>query len=94
MTPEKHDVTNRGEPFRPPRTAAKQEWERRKIQDDDAIEELMDLVGLEEIKEQILAILAKVRVCRHQGTALKEERFHSVFQGNPGTGERGPDSRY
>jgi len=46
----------------------------------------MGLVGLEEVKQQVLAINAKVETCKRQGIDLREERFNIVFQGNPGTG--------
>lgn len=73
-------------------SAAEQEWQRRKDANEEgskneAIDKLMRLVGLEEVKEQVLAISAKVEICKLQGTDLKDERFHIVFQGNPGTGE-------
>lgn len=73
-------------------SAAEQEWQRRKDANEEgskneAIDKLMQLVGLEEVKEQVLAISAKVEICKLQETDLKDERFHIVFQGNPGTGE-------
>jgi DNA replication protein DnaC len=51
-----------------------------------AIDQLMALVGLEEVKQQVLAIKAKVETCKRQNTNLQNERFNIVFQGNPGTG--------
>ena len=78
------------QPFPHKKSAAEQEWERRKCKEgasNDAIDELMELVGLEDVKEQVLAIQAKVETCKFQGTDLKKERFNIVFQGNPGTGE-------
>lgn len=77
-------------------SAAKQEWQRRKDEENaknDAIDELMGLVGLEQVKEQVLAISAKVEICKLQKTDLKNERFHIVFQGNPGTGKIGPSDQ-
>ncbi|KAF8252466.1 P-loop containing nucleoside triphosphate hydrolase protein [Wilcoxina mikolae CBS 423.85] len=47
----------------------------------------MGLVGLEEVKQQVLAIKAKVETCKRQETDLQKERFNIVFQGNPGTGK-------
>lgn len=78
------------QPFPHKKSAAEQEWERQKCKEgasNDAIDELMELVGLEDVKEQVLAIQAKVETCKFQGTDLKKERFNIVFQGNPGTGE-------
>lgn len=79
-------------PFKQKVSAAEQEWQRRKGANEagstnEAIDKLMRLVGLEEVKEQALAISAKVEICKLQETDLKDERFHIVFQGNPGTGE-------
>lgn len=76
-------------PFEQKFSAAGEEWKRRKDEDgaqNTAIDELMELVGLEQVKEQVLAISAKVNICRRQGIDLENERFHIVFQGNPGTG--------
>src|SRR5277367_2670162 len=77
-------------PFLVKESAAAKEWQRRKNQDDEsneALDELMKLVGLEEVKEKLCAIQAKVTVCRKQRIDPKNERFNIVFQGNPGTGE-------
>lgn len=54
----------------------------------------MELAGLEEVKEQVLAIKAKVDICEYQGTSLERERFNVVFQGNPGTGNIRPNDQY
>lgn len=53
---------------------------------DDIIDQLMGLAGLEEVKEQFLAIKSKVETCRRQKASLQNERFNAIFQGNPGTG--------
>jgi len=87
---QRKSVTRRQRPLEQKESAAKQEWERRKDEHFDSnapVDELMELVGLEEIKEQFLAILAKVEVCKSQEIELDEERFNAVFQGNPGTGK-------
>lgn len=76
-------------PFREKISAAELEWKRQKAVNgakNKAIDELMGMVGLEEVKEQVLAIKAKVDTCHRQGTNLSGERFNVVFQGNPGTG--------
>lgn len=82
-------------PFEPKPSKAAFEWQRQKNlgASNAAIDELMELVGLEEVKEQVLAIQAKVDICRRQGIDLREakERFNVVFQGNPGTGTPLPD---
>ncbi|KAL8791513.1 MAG: hypothetical protein Q9213_000130 [Squamulea squamosa] len=53
----------------------------------DAIDEIMDLVGLEEIKSQVLRIKAKIDTSKRQNSDLKKERFNAAFLGNPGTGK-------
>lgn len=73
-------------------SAAADEWERERIEDRTlqvqypAISQLMELVGLEEVKAQVLAIRDRIQICQRQRINLKKERFHIVFQGNPGTG--------
>jgi AAA+ superfamily predicted ATPase len=77
-------------PFLVKESAAAKEWQRRKNQGDEsnkALDELMELVGLEEVKEKLCAIQAKVNIYKKQGIDPKNERFNIVFQGNPGTGE-------
>lgn len=80
-------------PFEQKRSLAEEEWQRRKTEDgaeNDAIDELMKLIGLEEVKEQVLAINARVAICELQGIDPSNERFNVVFQGNPGTGKNRP----
>lgn len=80
----------RSRPFQHPRCLAAEEWERQKRDEDadnELIDELMELVGLEKVKEQVLAIKDKVEVYEKQGTDIKKERFNVIFQGNPGTGQ-------
>ncbi|OCL11002.1 P-loop containing nucleoside triphosphate hydrolase protein [Glonium stellatum] len=52
-----------------------------------AIDELMAMIGLEDVKNQVLAINNKAQVCELQGIDLAGERFNAIFQGNPGTGK-------
>ncbi|KAL4256309.1 CbxX/CfxQ family protein [Pleurotus pulmonarius] len=66
------------------------EWKRQKSLEgaaNDAIDTLMEMTGLEEVKSQLLRIKDKVDLARRQNTSLKNERFHAVLQGNPGTGK-------
>lgn len=51
------------------------------------ITEINGLVGLENIKEHLQKIAARVETSTRQGVDLKEERFGTVFIGNPGTGK-------
>ncbi|KAF8540293.1 P-loop containing nucleoside triphosphate hydrolase protein, partial [Trichophaea hybrida] len=55
--------------------------------ENEAIDELMNMVGLEDVKQQVLAIRSKVKTCKLQYADLSRERFNIVFQGNPGTGK-------
>lgn len=68
---------------------AKQEWDRQKKMENasnDAIDSMMDMVGLEEVKLQILKIKAKIDVSVRQNSDIKEDRLNVAFLGNPGTG--------
>lgn len=70
-------------------SAARDKWEYQKRVDgvtNDAIDKIMDMTGLEEVKEQILRIKAKIDTTKRQGVALDKERFNLVLLGNPGTG--------
>ncbi|PYH42931.1 P-loop containing nucleoside triphosphate hydrolase protein [Aspergillus saccharolyticus JOP 1030-1] len=71
-------------------SAAKDDWEyQKKLLDAQSreIDTLMELIGLESIKEKFLTLKAKVDVCFRQGVDLQTERFGSVLLGNPGTGK-------
>ena len=76
----------------PPKLSSpsKIEWQRQKDSENarnDAIETLMDMIGLETVKSQVLRIKAKVDTTVRQNTDLKGERFGVVLLGNPGTGK-------
>ncbi|EJD38161.1 P-loop containing nucleoside triphosphate hydrolase protein [Auricularia subglabra TFB-10046 SS5] len=69
---------------------SRDEWERLKavdVQKNDALDELMALTGLEEVKAKALEIKHKIDTLNRQGALLKGERFNAVFLGNPGTGK-------
>lgn len=66
------------------------EWQRRKGTDGVAnphIDAIMEMIGLEPVKDQVLKIMDKVDVNIRQGTSLAKERFNVVLLGNPGTGK-------
>lgn len=68
---------------------SKTEWQRQKDQENahnPAIDKIMEMIGLEEVKAQVLRIKAKVDTSIRQGTDLKKERLGLVLLGNPGTG--------
>lgn len=68
---------------------AKEDWERQKRiegANNDAIDAIMEMTGLESVKEQVLRIKDKIDASKRQNASLKNERFNVVFLGNPGTG--------
>lgn len=70
-------------------STAKQDWENRKQFEgaqNDEIDELMNMVGLEEVKRKFLTIKDKVDNAVRQNIDLKAERFGCILTGNPGTG--------
>lgn len=69
---------------------AKEEWDRQKEiegQSNRAIDELMNMIGLEEVKDKFLSIKTKVDTVVRQDSNLNDERFNAALLGNPGTGE-------
>lgn len=68
---------------------SKTEWQRQKDQENaynPAIDKIMEMIGLEDAKAQVLRIKAKVETSTRQGTDLRKERLGLVLLGNPGTG--------
>jgi hypothetical protein len=64
-------------------------WQRQKDlegADNEAIDAIMEMIGLEEVKSQVLDIKAKIDTAVRQNASLKDERFNITFLGNPGTG--------
>lgn len=82
---------NTGIPFLvPPESAAEKEWQRQKDVEgasNDAIDAIMDMVGLEEIKAGVLKIKATVDLAQRQGTSITRDRYNVCMLGNPGTGK-------
>ncbi|KAK6992252.1 P-loop containing nucleoside triphosphate hydrolase protein [Favolaschia claudopus] len=73
-----------------PTSSSRTEWQRQKDfegADNTAIDAIMDMVGLEEVKTTVLDIKAKIDLALRQGVSLKDERFNTTFLGNPGTGK-------
>ncbi|KAI9763908.1 MAG: hypothetical protein M1840_009020 [Geoglossum simile] len=73
-----------------PKSPSEKEWQRQKSVDNasnDAIDSIMDMTGLEEVKSQVLRIKAQIDTSLRQNTDLKDQRFHAVLLGNPGTGK-------
>lgn len=70
-------------------SVAKKLWQRQKEVEganNDAIDSIMDMIGLEDVKSQVLRIKDKIDVSNRQNTSSRDERFNVIFQGNPGTG--------
>ena len=68
---------------------SKKEWQRQRDQENahnTAIDKIMEMIGLEEVKAQVLRIKAKVETSIRQGTNVRKERLGLVLLGNPGTG--------
>lgn len=66
------------------------QWNRMKSvegKSNEALEDLMQMTGLEEVKSRFISILDKVETVQRQGNDLKQERLGTVFLGNPGTGK-------
>lgn len=61
------------------------EKERAEIRE-KAKSEIREMVGLDDIKEHIQKLAARIGTSKRQGADLKEERFGTVLIGNPGTG--------
>ena len=65
------------------------EWERQKRVEgasNGAIDELMLLTGLEDVKMKMLDIKAKIETVARQRIDMKKERMGMIMLGNPGTG--------
>ena len=76
---------------------AKEEWEdQKKVENatNGTIDAVMDMVGLEEVKLQILKIKAKIDASVRQNSDMKEDRLNVAFLGNPGTGMLGPQPQH
>jgi len=77
-------------PFPPlPPSPSAQEWKRQKEvqgKGNSAVDSIMDMTGLEEVKRQVLQVIAKIEASTRQHASIKQERFNVVLLGNPGTG--------
>ena len=83
-------ISSSGKGDIPEDSPSKLEWERQKSIEkasNGAIDSLMEMVGLEDVKRQILAIKAKIDMCQRQNSDVKDERFNVSLLGNPGTGK-------
>jgi len=72
-----------------PPKGAKLEWEGMKQSDGSQsppMDELMNMIGLEEVKQEFITVKSGVDVAVRQGTSLAKDRFSCSMLGNPGTG--------
>ncbi|KAH8646473.1 P-loop containing nucleoside triphosphate hydrolase protein [Tricladium varicosporioides] len=77
------------QPWSPP-TTAKEEWELLKkleLAKSQPLDELMGMIGLEDVKQEFLSIKSRVDTAVRQGVSLSKERFGCSLLGNPGTGK-------
>lgn len=72
------------------KSEARDDWEWRKKYEgaeNEALDSLVPMTGLESVKQQFLAIKTKVDTVVRQNISLKGERFGAALLGNPGTGK-------
>lgn len=73
-----------------PTSAAHRDWLHQKQingEQNSAIDGIMELTGLEDVKAQVLRIKAHIDLMKRQGVPTSKERLNLVLLGNPGTGE-------
>ncbi|KAG1720035.1 P-loop containing nucleoside triphosphate hydrolase protein, partial [Suillus occidentalis] len=73
-----------------PTSPAHQDWLHQKQvngEKNSAIDSIMELTGLEDVKAQVLRIKAHIDLMKRQGVPLNKERLNLVLLGNPGTGK-------
>ncbi|KAI1680959.1 ATPase family associated protein [Pyrenophora tritici-repentis] len=72
------------------KSEARDDWEWQKNYEgaeNEALDSLVSMIGLEAVKQQFLAIKAKVDTIVRQNVSLTGERFGAALLGNPGTGK-------
>lgn len=71
-------------------SSAKGQWEHFKRSDgaeNEALDTLMDMIGLEDVKDKFLSIKLEIDTALRQGLDMSSKRFGCSMLGNPGTGE-------
>lgn len=74
-------------------SSAETDWQQQKDMDlasNEALDSLMQMIGLESVKKEFLNIKARVDTAVRQGVDLKCDRFGAALLGNPGTGRGCP----
>lgn len=72
-----------------PPSPSEKEWKyqkSRKKATSTGLDKIMQMIGLEEVKRQMLRIKYRVDIDRQRHVNLGAERFGLVLLGNPGTG--------
>ena len=72
------------------KSLAVEDWEHQKTYEDaknESLDELMNMIGLENVKEGFLEIKADIDLAIRQNRDMQKERFGAALLGNPGTGE-------
>lgn len=72
------------------KSEARDDWEWQKKYEgaeNEALDSLVPMIGLESVKQQFLTIKDKVDTVVRQNVSLKGERFGAALLGNPGTGK-------
>ena len=54
--------------------------------ENEHLDALMEMIGLESVKKRVLTIKTQIDTCYRQGVTTKDERFGTALLGNPGTG--------
>ena len=70
-------------------SVAKLDWEYQKKfenADSEHLDALMEMIGLESVKQQVITVKTKIDTCIRQGVKFEDERFGVALLGNPGTG--------
>jgi hypothetical protein len=73
----------------PSDSCSQREWKRQKRDGarNDAIDNIMDLVGQENVKSHVLKVKGMVDTARRQGVDLSKDRLSVAFVGNSGKGK-------
>ncbi|KAK5727064.1 hypothetical protein LTR15_002956 [Elasticomyces elasticus] len=88
-SPTSQDPVN-GSGLQSPVSKARADWEYQKKMEgasNTSLDTLMAMIGLENVKDHLLEIKARVDLSVRQGTDLKKDRYGTAFLGNPGTGK-------
>ena len=74
-----------------PASEARADWEYQKEMegaDNEPLDKLMGMIGLENVKSHFLDIKARIDLAVRQDTDVKKTRFGTALLGNPGTGKK------